>query len=166
MKPIAISLKIQEGLQQHHWITDPGNRSTRDKGCNSHPFLASRRRRMRRAIGLPSMHAERVRSRHTDSRSMPIAATAEQRSERAGKGNEAVRVSGVGFSSSSLSLLLLGSLHVWAEGTAHKAAWVSGDPLRRNAKSNVGATLAVTRASRQGPQEWAGDFYARASVLR
>ena len=54
-------------------------------------------------------------------------------------------------------------------GTALKAAWVSGDPLRRNAKSNVGATLlaadAVTRASRQGPQEWAGDFYARASVL-
>ena len=40
------------------------------------------------------------------------------------------------------------------EGTALKAAWVSGDPLRRNAKSNVGATLAadaVTRASRQGP---------------
>ena len=112
------------------------------------------------------LHACRERSRQTDSRSMSIAATAEQRSERAGKGNEAVRVSGVGFSSSSsLSLLLPGSLNVWAEGTALKAAWVSGDPLRRNAKSNVGATLAadaVTRVSQQGPQECAGDFYARA----
>ena len=51
------------------------------------------------------------------------------------------------------------------EGTALKAAWVSGDPLRRNAKSNVGATLlaadAVTRASRQGPHRGARDFYAR-----
>ena len=64
---------------------------------------------MRRAIGSLCMQREVQTDR---SRSMPIATAAEQRSERAGKGNEAVRASGVGFSSSSLSLLLLG-LHVW-----------------------------------------------------
>lgn len=55
------------------------------------------------------------------------------------------------------------------EGTALKAAWVSGDPLRRNAKSNVGATLladAVTRASRQGPLIAAQEISTRESVPR
>ena len=111
------------------------------------------------------------RSRQTDSRSMPIAA--EQRSERAGKGNEAVRVSGVSpplrYRCRSVCMSVRPS-PVWAaEGTALKAAWVSGDPLRRNAKSNVGATLladAVTRASRQGPLIAAQEISTRESVPR
>ena len=58
------------------------------------------------------------------------------------------------------------SVRLGAEGTALKAAWVSGDPLRRNAKSNVGATLladAVTRASRQGPLIAAQEISTRES---
>ena len=90
---------------------DPGYTSTTNFDLHGIADVI-RIRFWRRGLGRLVFHACRESEVQTDR--FEIDADCRPSNKRAGKGNEAVRVSGVGFSSSSLSLLL-GSLHVWAE---------------------------------------------------